>query len=69
MDGILKDVATLPVNIHQQIISKIKVLSKLQTDEHQKPQDGKIKYSNNAIKHLDLRVSVVPASNGEKAVL
>lgn len=41
VDGILHDVLSLPVNLHDQIITRIKVLSSLRTDEHMSPQDGK----------------------------
>jgi len=68
IDGILHDIVKLPLNIHPQIITRIKVLAKLRTDEHQKAQDGKLvtKIEN---EELDLRVSIVPITNGEKTVM
>ena len=42
IDGILHDVLTIPKNIHDQIVTRIKVLSKLRTDEHLSAQDGKL---------------------------
>lgn len=42
IDGILHDVGILPKSIHDQIISRIKVLAHLRTDEHQVAQDGKL---------------------------
>ena len=68
IDGILHDVLHLSKNIHRQIISRIKVLSNLRTDEHAAPQDGKIR-----IKHddqaVDIRISIIPMVEGEKVVM
>jgi type IV pilus assembly protein PilB len=68
IDGILHDVLYLPKNLHDRIITRIKVLSKLRTDEHLSPQDGKIRMTIEG-DDLDLRVSIVPVVDGEKAVL
>src|SRR3989338_1849426 len=43
IDGILHDVLNLPKNFHDRIITRIKVASKLRTDEHQSAQDGKMR--------------------------
>ena len=68
IDGILQDVLKLPKNIHDQVVTRIKVLSRLRTDEHLSPQDGKltIKLDEEA---LDIRVSIVPIVEGEKIVM
>lgn len=68
IDGVLHDVLNLPRPIHDQIISRIKVLSKLRTDEHLNAQDGKMQ-SKLEGEDLDLRVSIVPVVKGEKVVL
>lgn len=68
MDGILHDVLTLPHELHNQIVSRIKVLSKLRTDEHMAAQDGKMQAKLEA-ENLDIRVSVIPIVDGEKVVL
>lgn len=68
IDGILHDVLTLPRNLHNQVITKIKVLSKLRTDEHFSAQDGKLQVKLKE-EELDVRVSIVPIVDGEKAVL
>lgn len=68
IDGILHDITTITREIHTQVISRIKVLSKLRTDEHQVPQDGKMRFVLNE-EPLDVRVSIVPVTEGEKAVL
>ena len=68
IDGILHDVLTLPINLHDQVITRIKVLSRLRTDEHLSAQDGKLQIKLKE-EELDVRVSIVPIVEGEKAVL
>ncbi len=68
IDGILHDVLTLPRSFHDRIISRIKILSRLRTDEHLAPQDGKMRVKLEE-EELDIRVSILPISDGEKAVL
>lgn len=68
VDGMLKDIVRLPITLHDQIVTRIKVLSDLRTDEHKIPQDGKIKFKIYD-ENLNLRVSTVPITGGEKIVL
>lgn len=68
VDGILHDVLSLPQNLHDQIITRIKILAKLRTDEHLSAQDGKMQLKLES-ENLDIRVSIVPITDGEKAVL
>lgn len=68
IDGILHDIAKLPAELHPQIISRIKVLAQLRTDEHQAPQDGKLQADIDG-EQIDIRVSIIPITNGEKLVL
>lgn len=68
IDGILHDMITLPKNFHDRIISRIKILSRLRTDEHLSPQDGKMRIKLEE-EDLDIRVSILPIADGEKAVL
>lgn len=68
IDGILHDVLIFPKNLHDQIVSRIKVLSRLRTDEHLAPQDGKMRMQVDA-DQIDIRVSILPISDGEKIVL
>lgn len=68
IDGILHDVVTYPKYLHERIITRIKVLSQLRTDEHMSPQDGKMRFEIED-SYLDLRVSIIPIVNGEKSVL
>ena len=68
IDGILVLMKSLPKSMHAAIISRLKVLSRLDISEHRLPQDGrfKIKFGRNEV---DFRVSVVPSAMGEKAAL
>lgn len=68
IDGIMHDIVTIPLELHPQIVTRIKVLSRLRTDEHQAPQDGKITYELEE-DDLDIRVSIVPITEGEKIVM
>lgn len=69
VDGVLQEIYKLPKNIHNEIISRIKVLSKLRTDEHQTTQDGRFRHNFENGDFIDLRVSVVPTYHGENVVL
>ncbi len=68
IDGVLHDLAEAPESLHTAIISRIKILSNLDIAERRLPQDGRIRMDVLG-RPLDLRVSTVPASGGEKAVL
>ncbi|MEI8096527.1 MAG: GspE/PulE family protein [Candidatus Moraniibacteriota bacterium] len=69
VDGVLHDIVKLPPTLHPQIISRIKILSKLRTDEHTTPQDGKLQFLLEGRENLDVRVSIIPTTEGEKIVL
>jgi len=68
IDGILHDVVVFPSRIHNLIVSRIKILAKLRTDEHRAAQDGKLRFESNG-QQIDVRVSIVPIEEGEKTVL
>ncbi len=68
IDGILHDVLVFPKTLHDQIITRIKVLSRLRTDEHLAPQDGKMRMLVD-VDEIDIRVSILPIADGEKVVL
>lgn len=68
VDGIMQEVLRFTPEIHAQVISRIKFLSKLRTDEHLSAQDGKIQ-TRIENEDLDIRVSIVPIVHGEKCVL
>jgi type IV pilus assembly protein PilB len=68
VDGVLHDIATFPRSIHERVMSRLKVLAKLRTDEHHATQDGKIRASING-QYVDIRLSILPIVDGEKAVM
>lgn len=68
IDGILHDVLKMPKPMHELVVSRIKVLSRLRTDEHLAPQDGKMRLKLDE-ENLDLRVSILPIVEGEKVVM
>ncbi len=68
IDGVLHDEVRLPKTLHAQIIARIKVLSRLRTDEHFSAQDGRMQ-TKVGDTSVDVRVSVVPVVTGEKAVM
>lgn len=70
IDGVLRDVAVSSKEIHGEIISRIKVLASLRTDEHQAAQDGRFRFDfEDKGSFVDVRVSIVPTYHGEQAVL
>lgn len=68
IDGLLKEILTLPRTIAALLISRIKVMAKLDIAEKRLPQDGRIALRV-AGKEVDVRVSTLPSSNGERVVL
>lgn len=70
IDGILNDVFRFPKSLHSGIITRIKVLAGMRTDEHQAAQDGRFRmHITDPDKQFDVRVSVVPTYYGENAVM
>ncbi len=68
IDGVLRETAMLPGHLHSAIISRIKVMSNLKLDETRVPQGGRIRVMISKRK-IDLRVSVMPLLDSEKAVM
>src|ERR1700719_3366316 len=72
IDGILQSVMTPPLKLRDAIISRVKIMAKLDISEKRLPQDGRImiKYRKEGrIKDLDFRVSTIPTLFGEKIVM
>lgn len=69
IDGILQDAHVVPLHAHREIISRLKVLCGLRTDEHHTAQDGRFKASLKEGVMVDIRVSIIPIYSGENAVL
>ncbi len=68
VDGILREVSTLPKHMQQAIISRIKIMSSLNIAERRIPQDGRFRMRIGK-QMIDFRVSVLPSALGEKIVL
>ncbi|MEK7591944.1 MAG: GspE/PulE family protein [Patescibacteria group bacterium] len=68
IDGILHDVLKIPKNLHDRVLTRLKVLSRLRTDEHLAAQDGKLRVPLDE-EMLDIRVSIIPIVDGEKIVM
>src|SRR3989338_9780626 len=68
IDGVMHNIFALPKDIQEEIISRIKVLSGLRTDEHQAAQDGRFKFRSDK-NSFDIRVSITPTYYEENAVM
>jgi type IV pilus assembly protein PilB len=68
IDGELEEVSSIPAELHQAIISRIKVLSDLKIDEQRIPQDGRFR-SVIFGRDIDFRVATFPTPAGEKAAI
>lgn len=69
IDGVMHDMFHVPKSIHPEVISRIKVLSGLRTDEHQVPQDGRLQFITSDKIKFDIRVSIVPTYHEENTVM
>ena len=68
IDGILYDILNLPRRIQSPLVSRIKIMAKLNIAEKRLPQDGRIEIKI-ADRLVDIRVSVIPTAFGERVVL
>ncbi|MFA5983077.1 MAG: type IV-A pilus assembly ATPase PilB [Methylococcaceae bacterium] len=68
-DGILQEIASPPSGISTRIISRIKVMAKMDIAERRVPQDGRIKMVLSKNRAIDFRVNTCPTLFGEKVVL
>ncbi len=68
IDGILHDVGTFPPTLHARVVARVKVLARMRLDEHFSAQDGRFQI-HAARTPVDIRVSIVPITKGEKVVL
>ncbi len=69
IDGSLHTIYNLPKAVHSAFVSRIKFLSRMDIAEKRRPQDGRIKIGESSGKDVEIRVSTIPVSFGEKAVL
>ena len=68
VDGVLEEGESPPANLTAAVISRIKIMAKLNIAERRLPQDGRIMLRVQG-KELDLRVSTVPTAHGESVVM
>lgn len=68
IDGVLHDAMTLPKQVIEGLVARIKVLSSLKLDEHRLPQDGRFKIEKEGYR-ISFRVSILPVFEGEKIVM
>lgn len=68
IDGIMQDVVPYPKYMHDMVVTRLKIMAKLRTDEHFAAQDGKIRTQLEG-ESVDIRFNVVPILEGEKVVM
>ncbi|MDD3719585.1 MAG: ATPase, T2SS/T4P/T4SS family [Actinomycetota bacterium] len=68
IDGVCQEIKRVPKNVHQGIVSRIKIISDLNIAERRVPQDGHFGM-NQAGKSIDFRVAILPTVYGEKVVM
>jgi type IV pilus assembly protein PilB len=68
IDGILQEKLSIPRELHDALISRIKILSGMKIDEKRIPQDGRFNFKGTE-EEVDLRISSLPTSWGEKIVM
>ncbi|MEX0616344.1 MAG: GspE/PulE family protein [Candidatus Woykebacteria bacterium] len=68
VDGRLRDVLELPTTIQAGLITRIKIISDLRTDEHRLPQDGRFRFKHRS-DEISVRVSILSTYHGEDAVM
>lgn len=69
VDGVLHNIIDLPKEIHEALVARTKILSRLKIDETRLPQDGRFKFSQGRNDYVSLRVSTIPSFFGEDVVL
>lgn len=68
IDGVMQEAGRIPQEYYENVLNRIKVQSRLRIDEHFAAQDGSMRVEVGG-KMIDLRVSIVPTMDGEKAVM
>ena len=69
VDGVLRQIATPPLQLANRLASRLKVMSQMDISEKRVPQDGRIKLKLSKNKAIDFRVNSLPTLFGEKLVL
>lgn len=69
IDGVLHDVYEMPLDVGIAVISRIKVLGRMDVAERRRPQDGRVKTLSPKGTEVELRLSTLPTAFGEKMVM
>jgi type IV pilus assembly protein PilB len=69
LDGVLQPQMTYPIRLRNAVISRLKILAKLDITERRLPQDGRLSVSLDHRTSVDVRLSILPSLHGETAVL
>ncbi len=69
IDGVLQPVFEMPTSVMIAVVSRIKVLGRLDLAERRRPQDGRIKTRSPGGREVEMRLSTMPTAFGEKCVL
>ncbi|MBT4315069.1 MAG: type II/IV secretion system protein [Candidatus Magasanikbacteria bacterium] len=68
IDGVMHDILQMKKSLLAPIITRLKILSRIRTDEHRAAQDGKLKYKTEN-ETIDIRISILPVTQGENIVM
>ena len=68
VDGMLRDVAEHPAHLHGPLLSRLKILARMDIAEKRKPQDGRIGLTIDG-RDIDVRASILPSNHGESIVM
>ncbi len=69
VDGVLRELERIPRHRAAGVLSRLKVLAKLDIAEHRRPQDGRISLRTKSGRQVDIRVAILPSVEGEGAIL
>ncbi len=69
IDGVLHNIESIPKKLQAAIVSRVKIMAKLNIAERRLPQDGRIRLKVGGGKEVDLRVSTIPILHGESVVM
>ncbi|HEY6961105.1 MAG TPA: GspE/PulE family protein [Gaiellaceae bacterium] len=69
VDGVLRELERIPRHRASGVLTRLKVLAKLDIAEHRRPQDGRISLRTKSGRQVDIRVTVLPSVEGEGAIL
>jgi type IV pilus assembly protein PilB len=69
VDGVLRELERIPRRQASGVLTRLKVIAKLDIAEHRRPQDGRISLRTKSGREVDIRLTVLPSVEGEGAIL